>query len=115
MVRPGAVPHSPNTQIAFDARVGAPICSQGHHLGWIWCTDREQQMTDEQLRRLGAFADEAAIVLYREMLLLDLDRSRRENSSGTSCHPTRIRQEACGSWLNSTSSRRAVVLSCWWP
>jgi hypothetical protein len=72
--RPLRVP--PNARLQFDARVAAPIRCQGHHLGWVWCTDRDQSMTDAELEQMGAFADEAAVMLYREMLLLDLDRSR---------------------------------------
>lgn len=66
----------PNRELELDARVGAPIRSQGHHFGFVWCTDRDQTMTDGELEQMSAFADEAAAVLYREMLLLDLDRSR---------------------------------------
>ena len=103
-----------NTHIAFDARVGAPIRSQGHHLGWVWCTDREQQMTDEQIRRLGEFADEAAIVLYREMLLLDLDRSRERELLRDILSPDEgIRQEAAWQLAELdlfTAGGRVVVL-----
>lgn len=66
----------PNRELELDARVAAPIRCQGHHLGAMWCIDRNQAMTDADLERMAVFADEAAVVLYREMLLLDLDRSR---------------------------------------
>lgn len=72
--RPFRVPA--NDGLEFDARAGAPIRCHSHYLGSMWCTDRDESMTDVELERLGEFADEAAVVLYREMLLTDLDRSR---------------------------------------
>ena len=73
---PRAVPHSPEYPDRVRCPRWGPNLLAGPPSRMDLGTDREQQMTDEQLRRLGAFADEAAIVLYREMLLLDLDRSR---------------------------------------
>jgi sugar diacid utilization regulator len=72
--QPFRVPSNP--ALEYDARVVAPIHSQGHHLGLLSCIDRDAAMTDADLERLGAFADEAAVVMYREMLLQDLNRSR---------------------------------------
>ena len=66
----------PNPELEYEARIAAPMHCQGHHFGWVWCMDREQSMSDADLERLAAFADEAALVLYRDMLVLDLNRSR---------------------------------------
>lgn len=65
-----------NAELGLDTRVCAPIRCHGHLLGYLWLTDRDRSMTADDLRRAGTFADEAGIVLYRELLLRDLDRSR---------------------------------------
>ncbi len=65
-----------NAELAFDARVCAPIRCHDHLLGYMWLTDRDRSMTPEDLALVAEFADEAGIVLYRELLLRDLERSR---------------------------------------
>ncbi len=65
-----------NADLGFDTRVCAPIRCHDHLLGYLWLTDRDRSMTPEDFARAGAFADEAGVVLYRELLLRDLDRSR---------------------------------------
>jgi sugar diacid utilization regulator len=101
-------------RLEFDARVGAPIRCQDHHLGWVWCTDRDQTMTDGDLERMAAFADEAALVLYREMLLLDLDRSRERELLRDIMSPDEgIRREAAWQLAELdlfTAGGRVVVL-----
>jgi hypothetical protein len=72
--RPLVVPA--NAAIGLDTRVCAPIHCHGYLLGYLWLTDRQQTMTTADLERVGDFADEAGTVLYRELLLRDLDRSR---------------------------------------
>lgn len=72
--RPFRIPANP--ELEYDPRVVAPIRFNGHHLGSLACTDRDETMSEADLDRLGMFAAEAASVLYREMLLADLSRSR---------------------------------------
>lgn len=91
--RPFRIPGNP--ELEYEPRAVAPIRFRGHHLGTLACTDRDETMSDEDLARLGAFADEAAVVLYRERLLLDLDRAReRELLRDLLADDERIRQEA---------------------
>ncbi|WP_320668680.1 helix-turn-helix domain-containing protein [Patulibacter defluvii] len=72
----GAVRVPPNPELGMDARICAPIRGGGHLLGYLWLIDRDQDATDGELRRLEAMADDAGVVLYRGLLLRDLDRSR---------------------------------------
>lgn len=72
--RPLRIPANP--ALDYTARVVAPIRCQGHHLGTLACTDPGDTMDARDFERLGAFAAEAGVVLYRERLLLDRDRSR---------------------------------------
>jgi len=65
-----------NADIGLDPRLCAPIRCHGHLLGFLWLTDRDRSMTTLDRERAGAFADEAGIVLYRDLLLHDLGRSR---------------------------------------
>jgi sugar diacid utilization regulator len=110
--RPFRVP--PNQSLEYDARVAAPLRCQGHGLGLMWCTDRDQTMTDADLERMAAFADEAAVVLYRETLLQDLNRSReRELLRDVLSGDDDVRREAA--WRLAeldlfTSSGRVAVL-----
>lgn len=66
----------PNPELEMDARVCAPIRYGDHLLGYLWLTDRDESLTDAELRRMEEFAAEAGVAMYRELLLRDLDRSR---------------------------------------
>jgi sugar diacid utilization regulator len=104
----------PNPALGYDARLVAPIRWQSHHLGDLSCTDPDQRMTDGDLERIGAFADEAAGVLYREMLLVHLDRSReRELLRDILSADEAIRREAASQLAELelfTPGGRVVVL-----
>jgi PucR C-terminal helix-turn-helix domain/GGDEF-like domain len=73
---PVVVPANP--ALGLDARICAPIRCHDHLLGFLWLIDRDRSMAAADLERARALADEAGIVLYREMLLRDLDRSREQ-------------------------------------
>ncbi len=104
----------PYAKLEYDARVGAPMRCQGHHLGWLWCIDRDEAMTEADLEHLGTFADEAAVVLYRETLLQDLDRSRERELLRDMLSPDgQIRNEAAWQLAELdlfTASGRVAVL-----
>lgn len=71
-----AVRVRPNAELGMHPRVCVPIRSGEHLLGYLWLTDRDESLADAELARLEEIADEAGIVLHRELLLRDLDRSR---------------------------------------
>lgn len=60
----------------YNSRVAAPVRCQGLHFGWLWCIDRDETLSDLDLRQMAAFADDVGVQLYRETLLMDLTRSR---------------------------------------
>ncbi|EHN12403.1 putativetranscriptional regulator [Patulibacter medicamentivorans] len=72
----GAVRVPANPAFGMDARICVPIRGGGHLLGYLWLIDRDDDATDEQLARLERTADDAGVVLYRGLLLRDLDRGR---------------------------------------
>lgn len=84
-----------NESLGMDARVCAPIRCHGHLLGYLWLTDRDGSLTGAELERAAEIAEETGVVLYREMLLRDLDRGReREFIRDVLSHDLRVRHDA---------------------
>jgi sugar diacid utilization regulator len=104
----------PNDELGFHARAIAPIRCQGHHFGSLCCVDSDETLTDDDLERMSAFADEAAVVLYRQMLVSDLARSReRELLRDVLSEDEVIRREAAAQLAELTlfaADGRVVVL-----
>jgi GAF domain-containing protein len=67
-----------NQALGLQTRVCAPIRCHGHLLGYLWLIDRDHSMSNADLERAASLAAEAGVVLYREMLLRDLGRSREQ-------------------------------------
>ena len=61
----------------FLPRVCAPIRCHDELLGYVWVIDADQSLTDDDLAVMAAVADSAGLVLYRDQLLDDLQRSRQ--------------------------------------
>lgn len=65
-----------NAQLGLRARVCAPVRCQGHLLGYLWLTDEHEAASAAQLGRMEQIATAAGVVIYRDRLLRNLDRSR---------------------------------------
>lgn len=65
-----------NPRLGMDRRVCAPIRCHGYLLGFLWLIDRDATLSGTDLERAAAIASAAGVVLYRDVILHDLDRSR---------------------------------------
>jgi sugar diacid utilization regulator len=65
-----------NPELGLRSRVCFPIRCHNHLLGYLWLIGEEESIDAADHARAEGFAQEAGIVLYRDMLLRDLDRSR---------------------------------------
>jgi hypothetical protein len=71
----GPVAVSGSEELGLLPRVCIPINCYEHLLGHMWLIDADGTLTTDDVERAAAFGREAAIVLYRELLLRDLDRA----------------------------------------
>ncbi|MEA2401951.1 MAG: hypothetical protein QOK00_2354 [Thermoleophilaceae bacterium] len=71
----GPVAVSGSEELGLLPRVCIPIDCYEHLLGHMWLIDADGTLTADDIERAAAFGREAAIVLYRELLLRDLDRA----------------------------------------
>lgn len=65
-----------NEDLEMMARVGAPIRFQDTHLGYLWLTDSDESLSDEDLRIVQDAADSLGVVMYRNGLLQKVERGR---------------------------------------
>lgn len=84
-----------NAALGMDARVCVPIRCHDYLLGYLWLIDREMTLGAPELAHAGAVADAAGVVMYRELLLRDFDRSReRELLRDLLSDDERVRRDA---------------------
>jgi len=62
--------------LGMESRVVAPIRAQGKLLGYLWLIDSDQTFADADLGVLAATAETVGSVLYREMLITELEVGR---------------------------------------
>ena len=72
--RPIRIPAKP--EIGVESRIYMPIRDQGELLGHLWVFDRDQTVKEDDFEFVLAAAESAVLVLNREQLLYDLERSR---------------------------------------
>jgi sugar diacid utilization regulator len=65
-----------NTDLGMLSRLCVPIRSHDLHLGYLWLIDRNESLTREQIALAEQAADEAALILYHEGLIRDLQQAR---------------------------------------
>jgi hypothetical protein len=65
-----------NEPLGLRSRVCIPIYCHEYPLGYLWLIDADRSLSTEDLDRACQIADDAGVILYREMLLRDLDRGR---------------------------------------
>lgn len=65
-----------NPELGTIARVLVPIRCHGTLLGYLWAIDANSSLTDDDLAIVNAAAEAAGNVLYRELLLVQLERVR---------------------------------------
>lgn len=65
-----------NPELGMMSRVCVPIRSHGLHLGYLWLIDPKELLTPEQITLAEQAADEAALILYHESLIRDLQQAR---------------------------------------
>jgi hypothetical protein len=58
-----------NLELGLEARLCAPIRCHDRLLGFFWLTDRDRTLDSDDLDRVSAYAAEAGVDLYREMML----------------------------------------------
>jgi sugar diacid utilization regulator len=71
---PIRIPAQP--EIGVESRVYMPIRHQEELLGHLWVFDRDCRVAEEDFELLYSTAESAALILNREQLLFDLERSR---------------------------------------
>lgn len=72
--RPVRIPGNP--AIGMDARVCVPVRFRGDLLGYIWLTDADQSLTEQDLEVAQAAADSAGEILHVERLVDEIQRGR---------------------------------------
>ncbi len=75
------LPESPvripaNPQLGIESRLYMPVVHDGTLLGHLWVFDTEKRLSEAQFEAVRAAAEAAGLILSREQLLADLDRSR---------------------------------------
>ena len=65
-----------NQALGMDARICAPIRSEGKLLGYVWLLDRDESLEEEQLRTVGSAAEAAALAIRQQQLMEELERGR---------------------------------------
>jgi sugar diacid utilization regulator len=75
------LPESPvrvpaNAQLGIDSRIYMPVQHDGAFLAHLWVFDPEARLGDAELETVRAAAEAAGLILSREQLIADLDRSR---------------------------------------
>lgn len=63
-------------KLGLNARICVPIRAHTHLLGFFWLIDRDETIGADAIRQAEAAAEEAGLVLYREIMLRDLERGR---------------------------------------
>lgn len=111
---PIRIPAKP--EIGVESRVYMPIRHQGELLGHLWVFDRDSIVGEDDFDFVLATAESAALVLNREQLLYDLERSRERELMRdllSSDAPTRAQaaEDLMGSdFFPYRSPVRAIVL-----
>ncbi len=66
----------PNVEIGVGSRVYAPIRLQGDVVGHLFAFDPDMRLGEADFAVIRATAEVAALIIHRELLLWDLERSR---------------------------------------
>jgi hypothetical protein len=66
-----------NADLAMRTRVCVPVRYKGALLGHLWLVDRDDPLSEADLATAVAAADSAAILIYRDQLLGELERGQQ--------------------------------------
>jgi hypothetical protein len=103
-----------NDDLELLPRVCIPIRCKGFHFGWLWLIDPNESVTDEELERATAAADEAGLFFYWDRISKEyLDSRERELLRDLLAEASDVRELAAQELIDGnhfTSNSGVVVL-----
>jgi GAF domain-containing protein len=114
---PGPVRVAANPELGTLPRVCVPIRYQHTTLGFLWLIDADESLTDDDLRLAVEAAENAGVVMYREQLVRELERSReREHLRDLLAPDAGVRAHAASELVDAdlvVPGTRVVALVVW--